>query len=276
MDIKSATHHLLQLYNIQPDKRKSQNFLISEKVYDKIVNLADVGPQDTVLEIGPGLGFLTTRLLERAGHVVTVEVDEQVMPLLTKIAQTYPNLTVVQKNILGFDEGSLPPGYKVVANIPYHLTGKILRKFLSSQHQPTVLVLLVQREVAERVCASAGQHSLLSLAVQTYAQVEVRGQVGSGKFFPQPKVTSAILYIHHIHRPFGQDDEILYWRVARIGFSGKRKTLVHNLSAGLRLPKERLRDLFVRLAFSETVRAQELAVVDWLRLLREMKKENLL
>jgi len=265
MDIKIASQHLLNSYGLYPDKHKSQNFLISEKVYEKILTAAEVTAEDVVLEIGPGLGFLTTRLLDTVKKVIAIEYDEKLKALLNTIASSYPHLELHWQNVLDFDERNLPTGYKIVANIPYHLTGKILSKFITSANKPSRLVLMLQREVAERICARAGNHSLLSLSIQYYGQPKIIARVPSSKFYPRPKVDSAIILIDHLQQ-VDEMQEKKFWHLARIGFSSKRKTLVHNLSAGLHKEKDELKTLFNSVNLNPLARAQELEISDWLKL----------
>ena len=159
-------------------------------------------------------------------------------------------------------------GYKIVANIPYHLTGKILSKFLTSINKPSRLVLMLQKEVVERICAKAGNNSLLSLSVQYYGQPKIIARVPSSKFYPRPKVDSAILLISGLKQP-AKEEEKKFWHLARIGFSNKRKTLVHNLSAGRVRDRDELRNLFTKIGLPPLVRAQELEISDWQKLVAE-------
>ncbi len=263
MDILAATKYLLKIHNLRPQKSKSQHFLISEKIYQEIVKAAEVNKDDIVLEIGPGLGFLTTKLLEQAKRVIAIEIDEKLFVVLEKLKLLYPNLDLVRQDVLQFDELSLPVNYKIVANIPYHLTGQIIRKFLSSENPPQTMVLLVQKEVAERICAQAGDHSLLSLAVQYYGKPEIVKQVKRTQFYPPPKVDSAILKVSHIKPPADKDFDKKFWQVVRIGFSSKRKTLAHNLSAGLRVDKDEVREVLVEVGLPEKIRAEDLSLDQW-------------
>ena len=263
MDILAATKYLLNIHNLRPQKSKSQHFLISEKVYKEIVKAAEVGKEDIVLEIGPGLGFLTTRLLEQAQRVIAIEIDEKLFVVLEKLKLLYPNLDLIRQDVLKFDELALPAKYKIVANIPYHLTGQIIRKFLSSQNPPQTMVLLVQKEVAERICAKPGSHSLLSLAVQYYGKPTIIRQVKRTQFYPPPKVDSVILKISDIKPPADKLLDKKFWQIVRIGFSSKRKTLAHNLSAGLRVGKGQVKQMLAAIGLPEKIRAEDLSIEQW-------------
>lgn len=270
MDILAATKYLLNIHNLRPQKSKSQHFLISEKVYKEIVKAAEVGKEDVVLEIGPGLGFLTTRLLEQAQRVIAIEIDEKLFVVLEKLKLLYPNLELIRQDVLKFDELSLPAKYKIVANIPYHLTGQIIRKFLSSQNPPQTMVLLVQKEVAERICAKPGSHSLLSLAVQYYGKPAIIRQVKRTQFYPPPKVDSVILKISDIKPPTDKFLDKKFWQIVRIGFSSKRKTLAHNLSAGLRVDKGQVKQMLAAVGLPEKIRAEDLSIEQWQALARSV------
>ncbi len=270
MDILAATKYLLNIHNLRPQKSKSQHFLISEKVYKEIVKAAEVGKEDVVLEIGPGLGFLTTRLLEQAQRVIAIEIDEKLFVVLEKLKLLYPNLELIRQDVLKFDELSLPAKYKIVANIPYHLTGQIIRKFLSSQNPPQTMVLLVQKEVAERICAKPGSHSLLSLAVQYYGKPAIIRQVKRTQFYPPPKVDSVILKISDIKPPTDKFLDKKFWQIVRIGFSSKRKTLAHNLSAGLRVDKGQVKQILAAVGLPEKIRAEDLSIEQWQALARSV------
>ena len=274
MDILAATKYLLKIHKLKPHKSKSQHFLISEKVYQQIIKAAELGKNDTVLEIGPGLGFLTTKLLEEAREVVAVEIDESLFSVLEKLQLLYDNLQLVREDVLKFDENSLPAGYKIVANIPYHLTGQIIRKFLSSQNPPQLMVVLVQKEVAERICAAAGEHSLLSLAVQYYGQPQIIKQVKHTQFYPPPKVDSVILKIANIKPSADLQFDKKFWQVVRIGFSSKRKTLAHNLAAGLKVDKQVIKGMLVMLGLNDRIRAQELSLDNWKKLVSRLIVEK--
>ncbi len=270
MDILAATKYLLKIHKLKPHKSKSQHFLISEKVYQQIIKAAKLSKDDTVLEIGPGLGFLTIKLLEETRQVVAVEIDESLFSVLEKLQLLYDNLQLVRQDVLKFDESSLPFGYKIVANIPYHLTGQIIRKFLSSQNPPQLMVVLVQKEVAERICATAGEYSLLSLAVQYYGQPQIIKQVKHTQFYPPPQVDSVILKITNIRPSVDSEFDKKFWQVVRIGFSSKRKTLAHNLAAGLREDKSVIKEIITQQGLDVKIRAQELSLDDWRKLVGEL------
>lgn len=252
----------------QPPTKKSlgQHWLSDEASLAAMCEAAEVMPEDTVLEIGPGPGTLTELLVARAKQVVAVEFDEA---LARELPARVPaaNLQVVQHDILTFDLTQLPPQYKVVANIPYYLTSNLLRTLSESANPPAVTALLVQKEVAERVAAKPGAMSLLSVSAQFYWEVALGPIVPAALFTPPPKVDSQILSMRYRREPLFPDIEAQqFFRVAKAGFSQRRKTLLNSLSAGLRLSREQTAALLAHAGIEPTTRAQNLSLQEWHRL----------
>ncbi|MEK7508697.1 MAG: 16S rRNA (adenine(1518)-N(6)/adenine(1519)-N(6))-dimethyltransferase RsmA, partial [Patescibacteria group bacterium] len=184
---------LRQKYNITPDHSRGQNFLTDKNILKKIVTAADLQPKETVIEIGAGTGVLTEELAKKVGRVIAFEVDKKLAPLLKEKFINQKNVEIINEDILSYK--LQVAGYKLVANIPYNITSAILEKFLSAEHKPSLMVFLVQREVAERATAKAGEMSFLSVMVQYYGQPKAVARVPAGAFWPKPKVESAILKI---------------------------------------------------------------------------------
>lgn len=227
---------LLHRYGLHPDKRLGQNFLIDAAALKRVVEVAELGPQDVVLEIGPGLGSLTRYLAIKARQVVAVELDTALLPPLRQVLAPYANVSIVEGDILALDPSRLmpEPGYLVVANIPYYITSALIRHLLEAPHMPRRLVLTVQREVADRICAQPGHLSLLGLSVQVYGQPKIAAQIPAGSFYPTPKINSTIVRVDIYPQPAIPPNQIKnFFRLAKAGFSQKRKTLRNALSAGL-------------------------------------------
>ncbi len=255
-------------------KSLSQNFLTSPAIAEQVAEAAELGPSDVVVEIGSGQGILTIELVKRAGEVIAIEKDRRLAPLLTeKFADTIKTrkLKVIEGDILDFDTSSLA-GYKVVGNIPYNITGEILRSFLSRANQPTSMTLMVQKEVAERIMARDGKESVLSLSVKAYGSPRIVRKVSAGSFSPKPKVDSAIIHISGISRQFfsakggsasgGKDlSEERFFKLVKAGFAHKRKQLWGNLSEGE--SKFRLELCWNSLSLLPTARAEELTLEKW-------------
>lgn len=250
-----------KIHFMKAKKSLGQNFLKSEKALADIVDAADVHADDIVLEIGPGKGALTERLVKLAGKVIAIEKDRELVPLLKEQfaeAITVDRLEVLERDILDFDETVLREygrDYKLVANIPYYITGAIIRKFLESDCQPTSMTLLVQKEVAERIVARDGKESILSISVKAYGTPKFIGKVPKRYFTPEPSVDSAIIHIDNISKDrFKKVSEIDFFKVVKAGFAQKRKTLANNLgNLGLKPPGW----------LPEKVRAEDISLDDW-------------
>jgi 16S rRNA (adenine1518-N6/adenine1519-N6)-dimethyltransferase len=244
-------------------KSLGQHWLFDAESLDKIADEAELTPQDTVLEIGPGLGPLTALIAGRAKQVIAVELDED---LAHELPSRVPvkNLRVLQGDILRFDLSQMPPGYKVVANVPYYLTSKIVRYLLESPTPPSLAVLLVQREVAQRLDARGGDMSILAVGAQFYARVSLGPIIQSYKFRPEPKVDSQVVIMRHRGGPMFTDVDIkVFFRVVKAGFGEKRKTLRNSLSGGLNLTKDMTEALLDRAGIEPGRRAETLALREW-------------
>lgn len=243
-----------------------QHWLNDEDSLDAMVAAAEVSAEDVVLEIGPGPGTLTSKLVEVAQKVIAVEFDSELARDLPKRVPA-GNLEIIQQDILRFDFTSLPCGYKVAANIPYYLTSNLLRVMCESSNPFAVAALLMQKEVAERVCAKPGDMSVLSVSVQFYCEAFLDKLVPAELFTPPPKVDSQILKLVYRARPLFPDvDTKLFFRIVKAGFAQKRKTMLNSLSAGLHLNRDETTQLLEKASISPTTRAQNLSLDDWHRL----------
>jgi len=250
-------------------KSLGQNFLKDEKIIEGIFDVADVTSIDWVLEIGPGTGVLTKHLVDRAEKVMAVELDHMLIEDLRQQFEEAKNITLVEGNILDINiqellatSGFAEHGYKIIANIPYYITAPIIRMLLSLKDQPLSMTLMVQDEVADRLSAKPGDMSMLSLMAQFYATVEKKILVPKESFEPVPKVNSAVICItpKRVYEP--EEDKKLF-RLARVGFSARRKTLVNNLSSSLGVSKETVEAKLTELGLRNDIRAQALSVSDW-------------
>lgn len=252
---------------LQNKKSLGQNWLKDSETLEAIAQLAELTKDDTVLEIGPGLGTLTSRLLSKAGKVVAVEFDPD---LARKLPGQFPgkDLTVVQGDVLAFDTSTLPVGYKVVANIPYYITSKIIRLLMEAENKPNLTVLLTQKEVAERLAATAGDMSVLAISAQVSAEVSLGPVVPAELFTPPPKVDSQVVIFKTREVPLvAESEEKAFYRVVKAGFSAKRKKLRSSLSGGLQLSKIDIEQLLERAGIRQDVRAEDLSIQDWKRLM---------
>ncbi len=269
MDLRNV----LRQFKITPKKSLGQNFIFDQAVLDRIVAAADVSPQDTVLEIGPGAGSLTRRLAETAARVVAVELDDRLIPVLQHTLAEYGNVTVIQGDILTvrlpMSELQTPNAYKVVANIPYYLTSAIVRHLLEADARPSLIVLTVQREVAERICAAPPDMSLLAVSVQFYGRPRLMGQIPARAFHPAPDVDSTIVRIDLFDQPplVGAEAD-KFFRLAKAGFGQKRKQLKNALKAGLGLKEEGAVSLVDAAGIDPMRRAETLTMEEWMKLFR--------
>jgi len=250
-----------------------QNFLVDHKVLRKIVESAGVTQADTVLEIGAGLGSLTRLLAASAGHVKAVEIDHRLIPVLREVVAGLHNVEVIQGDILELDPGQLMsgPGYIVVANIPYFITSAIVRHLLESRARPERLVLTMQQEVAERICAQPGDLSLLALSVQVYGQPKITANIPAASFYPSPSVDSATLRVDLYREPFFNDRQRgKFFTLIRMGFAQKRKMLRNTLAAGLHISGDEAARYLSAAGIDPQRRAQTLSLVEWKTLVNEL------
>jgi len=253
-------------HNPIPKKSLGQHWLNDEASLQAMLDFSGVNANDTVLEVGPGLGPLTKLLVSEAEQVVAVEFDHE---LAAGLAKRVPadNLQVVQRDILQFDLTSLPVNYKVVANIPYYLTSKLVRVLSESVNPPAIATLLIQKEVAERLAAKPGQLSILGVTSQFYWEVSLGPVVGAELFTPPPKVDSQIAILTRRPEPLFPDvDAKDFFRLVKAGFGEKRKTLLNALSAGMRLDKMAVSSWLKAAGIDPQLRAQALPLEDWHKL----------
>ena len=254
-----------------PKKSLGQHWLKDPEILADIAEAAELMGDDVVLEVGPGLGTLTSRLLARANSVTAVEFDAD---LARKLPGQFPGkkLTVVNQDILQFDLNQLPKNYKVVANVPYYITSKIVEKLMTAENKPSIAVLLVQKEVAERIAAEAGNVCILSVSVQIFAEAELDIEVPRQFFTPPPKVDSQVVVLRTRNNPLiTPEDQRDFFCIVKAGFSAKRKKLRSSLSGGLGIDKSAAEELLKNAGISPDARAEDLAIEDWKRLLKEWR-----
>jgi 16S rRNA (adenine1518-N6/adenine1519-N6)-dimethyltransferase len=259
---------LLERNGLQPKQSLGQNFLFDDNILARIVEAAEIAPEDAVLEIGAGVGTLTHHLARAAGRVVAVELDDRLIPLLQREIARYDNVTVVHGDILALspDDWFGDGAYKVVANVPYYITGAILKHLLGGRSKPRVVVMTVQKEVAQRVTAGPGEMSLLAVSVQFYGEPRLVSDIKAGAFWPRPEVNSAILRIDLYDEPrLPLAEEAAFFRVVKAGFAQKRKQLQKNLRS-LGLPRDEIDAALARAGIAGTRRAETLSVEEWVRL----------
>ncbi len=268
---------LCDKYNVYPSKSKGQNFLLCDDVLEKIAVAGDIKKEDTILEIGPGFGFLTRKLAEKGGHIISVELDKSLMSAVKKELKGYENIEFINNDILKLSYSELinltkGKEYKIIANIPYNITGSFLKKFFSMNQKPRMMVLLIQKEVAERLCAPSGKKgemSILGVSAQFYSEPKIIDIVDKSCFYPVPKVNSAIIKLVLKEEFFNFTDdknEKDFFRIVRIGFSSRRKMLKNNLLNGFKsigIKEEDIENALLKCELDLKVRPQQLSVDDW-------------
>lgn len=278
--------YLLTLFAPTAHAKKNfgQNFLISEHALHQIIETAEISQKDSIIEIGPGLGVLTHELTKRAENVIAIEMDADMVSILQKTLAREPtskNLTIIHQNALDFDPATHPmlknKPYKLVANLPYNVATPLLRKFLidsiATNSQPTRIVVLVQKEVAEKACAKTGDHSVLSLTIQPYGKARIITSIPPSSFYPAPKVMSSILLIEPYEKPLLPPAlQKVYFRLLHTAFSQKRKTLQNSLQQIL--PKETIAKLLSKAKIDPMIRPQNLALEHWIMLSSLLAKKT--
>jgi len=270
----------LKQYGLQPSKRLGQNFLVDGGAINKIIEAADLQPDDTVLEVGPGLGVLTKELAKRAKKVIAVEKDKNMVEILKKsIGSTYGNyggVKIILGDIREIKNLKLKiKNYKVVGNLPFYLTAPVVRQFLEladvGRPQVSLMVLVVQKEVGQRICSKPPRMNLLAVSVQVYAEPKIISYISKESFWPSPDVDAAIIKITPKPQSLRTPDVRKFFAIVKAGFSQPRKQLINNLSSGLKADKAKIREWLLRNDIQPSRRAETLNIEDWIKLSKSCK-----
>lgn len=264
---KATIKDLLKRHGLWAKKSLGQNFLVDKDVLDKILEVANLSKNDLVLEIGPGLGGLTKELCKKAGRVITVEKDSKMVEILKETTKECNNLEIINDDILKIAKLKIE-NFKVVANLPYNITSPVIRKFLETDPKPSEMILMVQKEVAEKITAKPGEMSILAISVQFYAKPEMVQVVPASSFWPKPKVDSAIFRISRITHGLLMDNAQikLFFRIVKAGFGERRKQLKNSLASGLWMDEQKVVNLLKKAGLDPKIRAQELSLADWIKI----------
>ncbi len=267
MDLTDITEikKTLKAYGAYANKDLGQHFLVDQHSLEAIVEAADVQENDRVVEVGPGMGILTKELCKKAKEVVALELDRSMIAIVKTSCIKHTNLRVENVDVLKYNTDELGD-YKVVANVPYYITSAIIRLFLESDNKPEEMVLLIQREVAERICAKPSRMSVLAVSVQFYGNPTIVEVVPRTAFFPAPKVDSAILKIRVYKKPLFDVDKRIFFRIVKAGFHEKRKQLINSLSGGLLLQRDIVEEMLNKAGINPMTRAEGLTMMDWYNL----------
>jgi 16S rRNA (adenine1518-N6/adenine1519-N6)-dimethyltransferase len=266
---------LLKKYGIRPLKSLGQNFLVNERVFDRIIRTAELSNNDIVLEIGPGIGNLTLRLGEKAQKIIAIEKDKKMCEILKRVLenQNVKNIKIIEQDALklDFSQYTQKP-YKLIANLPYYITSPVIRKFLELKKPPESMILMVQKEVAQRICANPPKLSLLAISVQFYAKPKIISYVSKKSFWPRPKVDSAIIKIVPFKVRWSKEYTEKFFKIVKVGFSHPRKQLINNLSKGLNFKKPKIEKWLLKNKIQPSQRAETLSVKYWQKLTKTYSK----
>jgi 16S rRNA (adenine1518-N6/adenine1519-N6)-dimethyltransferase len=240
-------------YKIKPIKRLGQNFLIDKQVIKKVIRAANLHSRDIVLEIGPGTGVLTQEIAKTVKKVIAVEKDPRMCKVLEKALKDFKNVEIINTDILNYQLQTT--NYKLIANLPFYIAAPVIRKFLEIKNPPKEMILIIQKEVAQRICAKPPKMSILAVSVQFYAKPKIISYVSKKSFYPQPKVDSAIIKITPCAKPSLAQNKDKFFRIVKAGFSHPRKQLVNNLPKNLNINKK-----------LQQSRAENLSIDDWIDL----------
>jgi 16S rRNA (adenine1518-N6/adenine1519-N6)-dimethyltransferase len=269
----TQTKRLLRQFDLRARKGLGQHFLIDGEVLERITSAAELAPGDVIVEVGPGLGVLTRELARKAGRVIAIELDNRLAALLKQTLANLNNVTIINEDVLKIEPKNLATDYKVVANLPYYITSPVLRHFLEAAAKPKLMILMVQKEVAETIIATPGKMSLLSVSVQFYGEARIISPVPAACFYPPPKVDSAILRLDPHPQPRLAVDEGGFFEVVRAGFTAPRKQLVNSLAQGLGASKSEVLSRLERANIAPRRRAETLTLEEWARLWRVFKEK---
>jgi len=262
---------LCKKYSLNPSKKYGQNYLVTKIHIEKMLEAGEIIKEDLVVEVGPGFGVLTFALVEKAGKVVVFEIEQKLKDYWEE--NKSDNLEIVWGDVIQkFQNQNFKfQNYKLVANLPYQITSAVLRMFLEMENKPEKIVVMVQKEVAQRIVAKPGDMSVLAVSVQYYGQPKTIAKVTKGNFWPSPKVDSAILLIDNIQSPKNDFSDEYFFTVVKAGFAQKRKQLWRNLSQGLKLDAEKVKGILFEVCGNDKIRAEELGVEEWVKIANNIK-----
>src|SRR3989338_1643588 len=287
LSYREDIRNVLKKSGAKPSKRFGQNFLTSEKKIKEIVEAANIKPDDIVIEIGPGVGNLTQELAKKAKKIIAIEKDGNMVKIIKETLKDYKNTEIIQADILKINTTGACPvtpdiisdKYKVVANLPFYIATAIIKKFIEAKNQPELMILTVQKEVGQRICASPPNMSLLAISVQFYAEAKIISYIPKKLFWPSPKVDSAIIIVKpRIDTDIKQANKDLFFKIIKAGFSQPRKQLANNLTknlnlnplVGIELDKKQIEGWLLKNSIKPCQRAETLSLENWISLAKSL------
>jgi len=278
-NLLTQTRRRINRLDLKARKSLGQHFLVDKGVLQQVLAAADLNASDTIIEVGPGLGVLTEELIQKADRVIAVELDDKLASILRRRQASSDNLSVINGDILKLTPSELLGGatdYKVVANLPYYITSAVIRHFLEAEVKPQLMVLMVQREVAEAITAAPGKMSLLSVSVQFYGCPQIAAYAPAAGFYPPPEVDSAVLKIEVYPQPaLPVADVEGFFRLVKAGFAAARKQLANSLALGLEVDKTETLCLLQAAGIEHKRRAETLSLVEWYSLWQALQAGRL-
>ena len=279
--VAKSTMSIIKENEFRLKKKFGQNFLIDSNILDKIVDASNVCEKDLVIEIGPGIGALSERLVKRCDHLILIEIDDTLIPILEENFSEFDNVTIIHKDVLKVDIDKLISNYeydkvRVVANLPYYITTPIVMKLLEECKKIDSITIMVQKEVAQRFIAKAGskEYGAISLAVDYYTESKIALNVSPNCFIPKPKVDSSVLHMNVKKNIDESIDKNLLFRIIRLAFNQRRKTLINSLVSGnSHIDKAKLKSILSKLGFDENIRGEKLSLNNYIDIVKEMKNE---
>jgi len=274
-DTPSKVKEILLRYNMRPVHGRGQNFLVDKNVIQKIIKESNIKSTDNILEIGPGLGVLTNELSGKVKKVLAIDIDKNIINLLEQEFE-WPNVSILKKDILKISNNEICKSlgskkYKLISNLPYQITSEVIEKFLTEEPQPTEILIMIQREVGERILTRAPHANLLSLMVEFYSDPKKLFRVSKNSFYPVPKVDSVIMKFIPKEPPLKSSVIKPFWEMVRAGFRSKRKYLFSNLASYTNYSKDELSKAWDSLGWGRKIRPENLSLGDWLKLFSKIR-----
>ncbi len=260
---------ILEEFDTRPIKNLGQNFLINEGYLKKITSL--IKKNETIIEIGPGIGTLTKEISKISKKIIAIEKDKKMVEIMKETLKDYDNIEIIHKDALKEIENISLINYTVVSNLPYYIATAIIRRFLELKNKPQEMILTIQKELAQRICSNPPNMSILSVSVQFYGKPKIISSIPKNCFWPQPRVDSSIIKVTPYNNQYSNSFSNLFFKVVKSGFSKPRAQLLNNLSKKLKLEKEEIKNLLISININPKQRAETLTIEDWINLAKKLK-----
>jgi len=262
--------NLFKKYNIKPQKKLGQNFLIDKNIIKKIIRSSNISKNDIVLEIGPGIGTLTIELLKKAKKVTAIEKDKTIIKILKETTKSFKNIKIINQDILKIKKIKINKKYKIIANLPYYIVFPFFKKILEEENQPHEMILTIQKEVAQKIVKKPPKANFLSIFINFYCDSKILFFIPKESFWPKPKVDGAVIKLSNIKNKNLEVDKFLFYKVIKIGFSSPRKKIINNYFNNIKLNKKEVYNLFNKININPNLRPENLSLKDWIKLTEEI------